>query len=306
MAGAAAAEVFKMNQDLLAAWTADPDATMDDMRRVFEEHMGQIAIPEGTSFEPVDAGGVSAIWATAPDAGDDRIVIHHHSGGLVLGSAEGYRAFGGELSAATGGRVLLLDYRLAPEDPAPAALEDGLAAYRWVVDQGVDPGRIVISGDSAGGGLALSVLQGIRDQGGGRPAAGVIVSPVADWTFSGESMTTNAALDPLVPGPAMLEGMRGMVVPDGWDHQDWRVSPLFGDWSGLPPLLLYAGSIECLRDDARRCADAAASAGVEAVYVEGEDMCHIWPVYADRLPEARQALDQIGAFVETRLATAAA
>jgi monoterpene epsilon-lactone hydrolase len=305
MASAAADDVFAMNQRLLADWTADPEATMDDMRRVFEEHMGQIAVPEGTTFETVDAGGVPAIWATAPGASAERAVIHTHSGGYVLGSAAGYRSFGGELSAATGARVLLLDYRLAPEDPAPAALEDAVAAYHWVVDSGIDPARIVISGDSAGGGLSLSAMQAIRDEGGAQPAAGVSISPVADWTFTGESMTTNAAVDPLVPGPAMLEGMRTMVVPEGWDPRDSRVSPLFGDWSGLPPLLLFAGSLECLRDDAKRCAEAAAAAGVDATYVEGEDMCHIWPVYADRLPEARDALAEIGSFVESRLAATA-
>lgn len=301
MPSAAADEVYKMNQDLLAAWTADPEATMDDMRRIFEEHMANFEIAGDVEFEQVDAGGVPAIWAKAPNASEERAVVHFHSGGYVLGSADGYRSFGANLSRASGAPVLLVDYRLAPEHPAPAALEDAVSAYRWLLAQGVSPAKIVISGDSAGGGLALSLLQALRDQGDPQPAACVTVSPLADWTFVGESMTTNAQIDPLVPGPAMLEGMRTMVIGEDGDGADPRVSPLFGDWSGVAPLLVYAGSIECLHDDGKRCVEAAAAAGVDARFVSGEGMTHIWTIYADRLPEARTTLDEIGAFVEEQL-----
>jgi epsilon-lactone hydrolase len=301
-----AATVFKMNQDLLAAWTADPEATIDDFRRIFEDFLGNLEIPEGTEFEDVDAGGVPSIAVTAPGASTDQVVVHYHSGGYVLGSANGYRSFGGYLSAVTGAKVLLVDYRLAPEHPFPAAYDDALAAYDHVVAGGISPSNIVISGDSAGGGLALVTLQRIRDRGGEQPAGGVAMSPWADFTLSGDSMTTNAANDPLVPGPDLLAMMGPMVIGEDGDASDPRVSPLFGNWAGLPPLLIFAGSIEALRDDGKRCAAAAKEAGVDATYVEGEGMVHIWPTYADLMPEARESREQIGAFVKRLVGAGAA
>jgi epsilon-lactone hydrolase len=295
-----AADVFRMNQQLLADWTSSPDATIDDFRRVFEKFCDQLEIPGDAAFEPVDAGGVPAIWATAEGADPSRVVLHFHSGGYVLGSAHGYRSFGARLSSVANARVLLVDYRLAPEHPHPAALEDAQRAYRWVLDQGFDPGDVSISGDSAGGGLVLATLQALRDDGDRLPAGAVAISPWADFSLSGESMTTNADHDPLVPGPDLLRMMVQMIIGDG-DPADPRVSPLYGDWSRLPPLLVMAGSIETLRDDADRAVEAARKAGVDATFLEGDGMVHIWPIYADRLPEAREALARIGEFLGRHL-----
>jgi monoterpene epsilon-lactone hydrolase len=296
-----AAAVFQANQRLLAEWTADPNATVDDFRRIFEEFLADLTVPADAHFEPVDAGGVPAIWAASPGATSDRAIVHLHSGGYVLGSAEGYRAFGANLSNVSGARVLLVDYRRAPEHPAPAALEDAISAYLWTIEQGISPSHVVISGDSAGGGLALSTLQSLRAQEHPLPAAGVALSPWADFALAGDSMTSNADKDPLVPGPALLQMMVTMVIGEGADAKDPRVSPLYGDWTGLPPLLVMAGSIETLRDDGARCVSAAQAAGVDATFVEGEGMVHIWPIFADRLPEARDSLEQIGAFVRRHL-----
>jgi monoterpene epsilon-lactone hydrolase len=300
------AAVHQANRDLLTAWTADPNASVDDFRRIFEEFLAELAVAPDAAFEEVDAGGVPAIWACAPGAASDRAVIHFHSGGYVLGSAKGYRSFGANLSAATGARVLLVEYRRAPEHQAPAALEDANSAYRWVLNQGVSPSHVAISGDSAGGGLALALLQTLRDEGGELPAAGVSLSPWADFKLAGESMKTNADKDPLVPGPDLLAMMVTMVIGEDGDPGDPRVSPLYGDWSGLPPLLVMAGSIETLRDDGTRCVEAAKAAGVDARFIEGEDMVHIWPIFADRLPEARASLEEIGSFVKQHMKTAAA
>lgn len=295
-----AAAVFKANQDLLAAWSA-PDLTIEDFRRIFEVDLAGLAIPEDTVFENVSAGGVPSIWATAAGARADQVILHFHSGGYVMGSAHGYRSFGANLSAATGARVLLVDYRLAPEHPFPAAPQDALAAYRWVLAQGIAASAVAITGDSAGGGLTLVTLQGLRDAGDPLPAAAVALSPWVDFTMSGESMVTNAAHDPLVPGPDLLAMLVPMVIGENGDPKDPRVSPLFGDWSGLPPLLVYAGSIETLRDDGARAVEAARAAGVDATFVAGEGMVHIWPIFADRLPEARQTLAEIGTFLKAHL-----
>lgn len=296
-----AAEVFKANQDLLAAWSA-PDLGIDDFRRIFEDFLAGLAIPEGATFENVDAGGVPSIWASAPGASADKAILHFHSGGLVMGSANGYRSFGANLSAATGARVLLVDFRLAPEHAMPAQLDDALAAYHWVLGQGIAPGSVIICGDSGGGGLGLATLLALRDRSEPLPAAGIAISPLADWTMSGDSMVTNADKDPLVPGPGLLSMLAPMVLGESGDPKDPYNSPVFGDYSGLPPILAMAGSIEALRDDGYRVVQAAQQAGVDATWIEGEGMVHIWPIFADRLPEAQATLEEVGAFARKHLA----
>lgn len=299
MPSAEAEAVLTLNRDLRDAWLADPTYDLPDLRRIFEDWLGQFEIPAGTGFAEVACNGVPCIWAEAPGAATDRVVVHFHSGGYLLGSAHGYRSFGGYLSAATGCRVLLVDYRLAPENPFPAAVEDALAVYAWVLAQGHPPADVVICGDSAGGGLALVALQAIRDEGLALPAAGIAISPLADFAHSGESRQLNAARDPLVTMD--LIGSLGATYCGEIDPTHPRLSPLYGDWTGLPPLLIFAGEIEMLRDDGKLCAAAAVRQGVDATYVEGEGMAHIWTLYADRLPEAREALERIGAFVRRHL-----
>lgn len=295
-------ELLEMNRQLRDSWLSDPNYTYDDFRRIFEEWLSQFAIPEGTQFEPVDTGGVPSLWATAPDCDNSRVVVHFHSGGYLLGSAHGYRSFGGFLSAAANAKVLLVDYRLAPEHAHPAAVEDALAAYRWLLLEGYPSEEIALCGDSAGGGLALIALQQIHNAQLPLPACTVAISPLADFTASGESRVTNMSLDPLVT-TALLESMAQTYCGDR-DRTDPMLSPLFGDWSGLPPILVLAGEIEAMRDDGKLCAVAAAKAGVDATYVEGKDMVHIWPAYADRLPQARDALAEIGSFIRRNMGTA--
>jgi monoterpene epsilon-lactone hydrolase len=294
--------VLQLNRDLREAWLANPNYTFDDMRRIFEEWLAQFAIPEGTRITPVHCNGVPCLWADAPASAQDRVVVHFHSGGYLMGSAHGYRSFGGYLAAVTGCRVLLVDYRLAPENPFPSAIEDALAVYKWLLAEQFDPAKILICGDSAGGGLALVTLQALRDEGLPLPAAGISISPLADFTHTVESRVINADRDPLVTMDLIVA--LGVTYCGENDPKDPRISPIFGNWSGLPPLLIFAGEIEMLRDDGKVSAQAAARAGVDATYVEGEGMAHIWTLYADRLPEAREALDQIGAFARKHLAGA--
>jgi monoterpene epsilon-lactone hydrolase len=292
--------ILKLNNELRDAWLADPNYTFDDFRRIFDAWFTQFAIPEGTSVAAVNCGGVPCLWIDAPGSAQDRVIVHFHSGGYLMGSANGYRSFGGFLAAATGCRVLVVDYRLAPENPHPAAIEDALAVYKWLLSQNVDPRNLLICGDSAGGGLALITLQALRDEGLPLPAGGISISPLADLVHSGESYVVNEGKDPLVDMD--LIKMIGSAYCGLLDPKLPRISPLYGDWRGLPPLLIFAGEIELLRDDGKQCAAAAAKAGVDATYVEGEGMPHIWTLFADRLPEAREAFDQIGAFARRHLA----
>ena len=294
--------VLKLNNDLRDAWLADPNYTFDDFRRIFEDWFTQFAIPEGTSVAAVDCGGVPCLWIDAPGSAQDRVIVHFHSGGYLMGSANSYRSFGGNLAAASGCRVLVVDYRLAPENPHPAAIEDALAVYKWLLSENVDPRKLLICGDSAGGGLALITLQALRDEGLPLPAGGISISPLADLIHSGESYVINEGKDPLVSMD--LIKMIGSAYCGPLDPKLPRISPLYGDWRGLPPLLIFAGEIELLRDDGKLCAAAAVSAGVDATYVEGEGMPHIWTLFADRLPEAREAFGQIGTFARRVLADA--
>ena len=300
MPSSEAQAVLKLNSDLREAWLADPTYTFDDFRRIFENWLAQFAIPEGTRIAEVDCDGVACLWVDAPGSAQDRVIVHFHSGGYLMGSANGYRSFGGYLAAATGCRVLLVDYRLAPEHPFPSAIDDALTVYGWLLNEKVDPRKILISGDSAGGGLALITLQALRDEGQPMPAGGISISPLADLTHSVESRMINDGIDPLVTMD--LIQMIGAAYCGPLDPKLPRISPLYGDWKGLPPLLVFAGEIEMLRDDGKLCAAAAVRDGVDATYVEGEGMPHIWTLFADRLPEAREALGQIGAFARLHLA----
>jgi epsilon-lactone hydrolase len=302
MPSSEARDVLQLNRDLREAWMADPTYNFDDFRRIFEDWLAQFAIPQGTQIAKADCDGVPCLWVDAPGSAQDRVIVHFHSGGYLMGSANGYRSFGGYLAAATGCRVLLVDYRLAPENPFPAAIEDALAVYKWLLGQGVDPRKLMVCGDSAGGGLALITLQALRDDGLPLPAGGISISPLADLTHTVESRFSNDGIDPLVTMD--LIQMIGAAYCGPLDPKLPRISPLYGDWRGLPPLLVFAGEIEMLRDDGKLCAAAAVKAGVDANYIEGEGMAHIWTLYADRLPEAREAFGQIGGFVKRHMAGA--
>jgi len=203
------------------------------------------------------------------------------------------------IARAAGTRALLLDYRLAPEHPFPAALEDALAAYQWLLGQGIAPGRVVIAGDSAGGGLTMAALLALRDRGLPRPAGGVCISPWVDLTCSGSSYATKAASDPIVT----REGVAGMAqayIGDG-DPKRPLVSPLYADLRNLPPLLVQVGSDEVLLDDALGLGERARAAGVDVTVEEWPAMVHVWHWFLPMLDEAEQAVGVIGTFVRSRI-----
>ncbi len=280
----------------------DPEAVAGDLREVYDRWTEEaFEIPEGTEIEPCSPGGVESLRVRAAavrtaSLPEELTLMHLHGGAYVTGSAHAYRAFAAQLSAGTGATVVVPDYRLAPEHGPYASLEDAVAVYRALIEADVDPGSLVISGDSAGGGLALATLLALRDAGVPLPAGGVAMSPWTDATLSSDSVTENAGRDVLI-SPALLSTFALMRLgPDG-DRRDPRVSPVFGDWHGIPPLLLLASSSETLRDDAVRVAERARAAGVNAQLEIYEDQVHVWPFFSEWLPEGRQAIDQVAAFV---------
>lgn len=249
--------------------------------------------------EPVDAGGVKAEWITASNAAPDRVVLYLHGGGYVMGSIETHRELTARLSKAAQARCLSLDYRLAPENSFPAAVDDSIAAYRWLLAQGIKPGRIVVAGDSAGGGLTVATLIAVRDIGAPAPAAGVCISPWVDLVAEGRSMTTRAARDPMV-SREMVQKIAKLYVGEDGDLREPLAAPINADLSGLPPLLIQVGDAETLLDDATRLADRAKEAGGDVTLEIWEEMPHIWHICAPILPEGQEAIDKIGEFVRQR------
>jgi phosphinothricin tripeptide acetyl hydrolase len=196
--------------------------------------------------------------------------------------------------------VLNVDYRLGPEHPHPAAVEDAVTALRFVRESGVAPGRTAVAGDSAGGGLTLAALVALRDAGDPAPAAGLCISPWTDLALTGDALETKAEEDPMVRRPDLQ--LMAEAYLDGRDPRTPLASPLYADLGGLPPLLLQVGSAEILLDDATRVAESARAAGTQAELRVWQDMFHVWHAFADILPEGQEAVDEMAAFLERRLA----
>ena len=250
--------------------------------------------------EPVNAGGVKSEWVTAPGADAGRAVLYLHGGGYVIGSINTHRDLASRISRAAKARVLLIDYRLAPEHPFPAAVEDSVAAYRWMLAQGLKPSRIAVAGDSAGGGLTVATLVAIRDAKLAIPAAGVCLSPWIDLEGVGDSMKSKASVDPMVQKEALLEMAKHYLK--GQDARSPLAAPLYADLAGLPPLLVQVGTAETLLDDSTRLAERARKAGVKVTLEPWENMIHVFQVFAPMLDEAQQAIDKIGEFVRANAA----
>ena len=281
----------------IARGAPDAGAPLDEMRANFERLAVTMPVGPGITHEETAAGGRPAEWTRPADAASDAAVLHFHGGGYVLGSPRTTRTVTAGLARHTGLPVLVPDYRLAPEHPFPAAIDDAVAVYTWLIeDAGIDPGRVVVSGDSAGGGIAMALLVSLRDRAMPLPAGAVGISPWLDCTLSSPSIDANLAHDPQV-SRSFLEGAAAHYLPAGVDPKAPLVSPLFADLAGLPPLLLHAGGDECLLDDSVRFGEAAEAAGVDVTVEVWEAMMHVWHMLAPRFPEAEAAHASIGAWV---------
>lgn len=255
---------------------------------------------EDMTFVPVDAGGVSAEWSTADVADSGRVVIYFHGGAYVMGSVATHRNLVAHIARRTGARVLNVDYRLGPEHPFPAAVDDAVAAYRFVLESGVPASKIAVAGDSAGGGLTAACLVALRDAGEAMPGAAVCISPWLDLSQSFGSWQSKADIDP------MLEIEQIQTCADaylgGADPKTPTASPIFANLRGLSPLLVQVGTAETLLDESVEFAKRAKAAGVDATVDVAQDMIHVWHAFADLLPEGRDALDDLAAFLDAKLA----
>ncbi len=260
---------------------------------------GPPVLPPGTHAEPVRAGGVPAEWVAVSGAAEDRAVLYLHGSAFITGSAETHREIGARISAASGARVLVLEYRLAPEHPFPAAVHDVLAACRWLATAGIPFANLALAGDSAGGGLALAALVALRGEGDALPACAALISPWAELVGTGDSMRTRAEADPWLT-PERL-GAAAQLYLSGADPRAPLASPLFADLHGLPPLLIQVGDDEILLDDSVRLAERARAAGVEVELEVWDGMWHVWHQWAAQVPEAQRAIDGLGRFIDRQL-----
>jgi len=274
---------------------------IDKLRRNYELFIGKFPGLEGVRSEAVTAGGVAGEWIDASEGSGEPVatVLYLHGGGFVFGSVASHRQLVARLSRAAGVRCLAIDYRLAPEHPFPAALDDAQAAYRWLLAEGVEPRRLAVAGDSAGAGLGVIAATRLRDAGEPLPAVLACMSPWADLAGTAPSLDAHAHLDPVVRRPG-LEKMAGLYL-DGTDPRDPRASALHADLRGLPPLLIHAGGEEALLDDARRLAERARRAGVEVELEVWPGMIHAWHVFAGRLRAGREAIERLGERLRARL-----
>jgi acetyl esterase/lipase len=281
-------------------------ASVEEIRAGFEQLASVYPVDANVKREKVNANGVAAEWITAPGISGETTILYIHGGGWTIGSVNTHARLTALIGAAADARVFSIDYRLAPEHPYPAGLDDCIAAYRWLIeDQAVDPSRLVIAGDSAGGNLTLATLLRLRDEGQALPAAAVCLSPATDLLATGDSYTTRAEADPMIRADGVGQ-VREAYCPDDEPRNSY-ISPLYGDLTGLPPLLIQVGDAEVLLDDSVRFAQLATEAGVDVTLEVWDEMIHVFQFFAPLLPEGVEAINNIGKFVKSRVgATSAA
>lgn len=281
----------------------DPKSeTIGEMRQNLDRLGSRVSPPKSVQIARTWVEGLQADWLTPAGATPDSLLLYLHGGGYIVGSFASHRGLVGHLARACRLRTLMPEYRLAPENPFPAALDDALAVYCRLLADGVAPHRLVLGGESAGGGLVLATLLALRDEGLPLPAAAFVLSPWTDLAATGESLRTRARQDPWFDPENVLPTAAHYVGTDSPTNP--LISPLYGDFTGLPPLLIHVGDYEILLDDSTRVAARSREAGVDMTLRVWDGMWHVFQSLAARVPEARQSVDEIGAWVQSRLAMA--
>jgi len=280
---------------LLTARERPQNPTVEEYREGFERLSSTVGVGSNTTIKEVDANGVPGELVTAEGASDTAVTLYLHGGGYVIGSPRTHRELARRLSLETGGSVLAIDYRLAPENPFPAAVEDAVSAYNWLLERGTGHSDLSVAGDSAGGGLAIATLVSLKDQGIPLPSCGVAISPWVDLEVIGESMTTRADVDPMIQRDGLIT--MAQTYLNGADPRSPLAAPLYADLSGLPPLLIQVGTRETLYDDATRLACRAVESGLRVTFEPWDEMIHVWHLFAPLLDEGQQAIEHIGEFI---------
>jgi acetyl esterase/lipase len=273
------------------------DTSVAQMRRDWDAAFAGCTVP--VSCKPVSAGGVDAEWIVPQSAPREKAILYSHGGGFRIGSIASHRDLIARIADASGCRALAINYRLAPEHRFPAALDDALAAYGWMLGQGLNPQDIAFAGDSAGGNLVLATMLSIRDCGLPLPAAGVLMSPWTDLAATGASYVSRAKTDPIHQRPMIL-ALAKIYLGEHGDVSDPLASPLYADLKGLPPLLIQVGDRETVLDDSTIFAAKARAAGVDTELQVWDGVIHVFQMFPN-IPEARQAIVSIATFLGRHL-----
>ena len=294
----ASAELEKVLGLLAQRPIGQGNPTLQEMRDGMEA--GSFPTTEAASVTAVDANGVPGEWVTVPESDPNRRLLYVHGGGYVIGSPLTHRRLCEDIARAGGCSVLNLDYRLAPEHPFPAAVEDAIEGLKFIQGNGPDgegaADATFVAGDSAGGGLTLATLLSAREQGLDQPNAAIGISSWTDLAITGETLETRAETDPLITDSSMINDMAAQYLGDA-DAEHPLASPLYADYAGLPPLLLQVGDAEVLLSDTTRVTEKARAAGVDVVEEVWDEMFHVWHAFAPMLPEGQEAVNRIGEFI---------
>jgi acetyl esterase/lipase len=290
---------YKTILELLNSIPDTSGLSFEERRSGFETRASQLPIAESVSFEAVSVEGIPAEWIVPEGTPEQNVLLYLHGGAYCIGSLNTHRGMVSHIAKAAETRALSIDYRLAPENPFPAAIEDSISAYKWLLSQGIAARSIIIAGDSAGGGLTVSAMVSLRENSIPLPAAAVLISPWVDLALTGDSIISKADIDPYVTKEELLKWARAYMGDS--DLRTPLASPLYADLSGLPPMLIQAGTAEILLDDAIRMADRARKDGVDITLNTAEDMCHVWHVFSSMLPEAMEANEEVARFMRKHL-----
>ena len=274
-------------------------STVQKQRKALERFAKLSILPGKTKIQALQIGKLAAEWISVDNTPDDCAILYLHGGAYNIGSLNTHRDLAARITKASKIKTLLVDYRLAPEHPHPAAVEDAVLAYRWLLKNGFSSNNIVMAGDSAGGGLAIAALVKLRDLGEPLPAAAFCLSPWTDLELTGESMKTHIQKDPFLT-PVWLQYMAKHYAADN-DFRLPMISPIYADLAMLPPLLIQVGSDEILLSDSTRLAERARKAGVDTILNVWENMWHVWHFFAGKMPEANSAINQVSNFIQKHL-----
>ena len=295
------AELAELYRSWVAAMTAKPDMKLEEIRRLFS-HWGDVtADPTHVDYQEIEVEGIPAMWAIPHGAVYDRVLLCSHGGGYVVGSMYSHRKLFGHIAKAVGCRALIVDYRRSPENPHPGPVNDMVNAYRWLLEcEGLKPQHIALTGDSAGGALALTTIAAAREKGLPLPVATIPMSPWAGMDLSGQTYDTNKERDALVSRDT-TRNLGSLFIGEKGDPKDPLANPLYTDYSKFPPIYLTVGDAETLLDDSRRIAERAKKAGADVKIDIFPDMQHVFQFLAGTAPEADDAIKRMAEWVRPKL-----
>ena len=291
--------VFRLVVKYFMSPKFNTSSTVQKQRKFLEAFSKLSILPGKTKVQSIKIGKLDAEWISVDTTPEDSVILYLHGGAYCIGSLHTHGELVARISKASNIKILQIDYRLAPEHPYPAAVEDAVFAYRWLLKNGFSSNNIVIAGDSAGGGLAIAALVKLCDLGEPLPAAAVCLSPWTDLKLTGESIKTHIYKDPFIK-PAWLQYMANLYIANN-DSDLPLISPIYADLNNFPPLLIQVGSDEILLSDSIRLAERARKAGVDTTLEIWDNMWHVWHFFAGKMPEANTALNHIGSFIRKHI-----